>query len=548
MATQAIVLSSDSGTFWTGASDGRWSDDPTQAETFASPREAWRAAVELQKSQAEYLDGSTVWLHVRDADNSRMTRRVTSVADANNRPALRAQWRQGFGEALPPDLPSPLGDPADSPHRLADYLRDVDWDALRVRHGSAREMSEALDPGFWLRLSGLAARDRQAADTLLGQHAPRDVADQVRADWQRPGQAAADPARSGDPPALPHEDINEISRDRSRDRDASLSRVPPEGVSGRRGASPESEQDQSLPAFVRRHFVRVGDQFYHRRTPEKPAFSTRGESIRAHDTTTSVATAMVELAESRGWSALKVRGSRDFRRMVWTAAAKRGLAVDGYTPSAAERAMLEQESAGHPLPNSARAESRSGGSERDRPDYPAAGVLLDHGAAPYQHEPGNSPSYFVSVRGASGEVVTHWGLDLKRATEASVAAIGDQVELSRLGRQRVQVREPIRNGDGFVVDYETKETERNAWSVTVRERGSAGRATDGADPLAAKVVELFTAKRLATLPAEERVRFRELYQQAKARLEQGDRPQEAPEQAFNEVSRHRGRERLAWGR
>ena len=96
-------------------------------------------------------------------------------------------------------------------------------------------------------------------------------------------------------------------------------------------------------AFVRRHFVRAGDGFYYRQNPEQLAFEIRGETFRARDSSLSVATAMVELAESRGWSALKVKGTKDFRRLVWAAAAKRGMAVDGYAPTAGERAMLEQD-------------------------------------------------------------------------------------------------------------------------------------------------------------------------------------------------------------
>ena len=63
--------------------------------------------MDLRETQAEYLEGSHVELHVRDSDEPRLTRRVTSLAHANNRPALRAHWQQGFGQALPLDLPMP---------------------------------------------------------------------------------------------------------------------------------------------------------------------------------------------------------------------------------------------------------------------------------------------------------------------------------------------------------------------------------------------------------------------------------------------------------
>jgi hypothetical protein len=400
--------------------------------------------MDLRETQAEYLEGSHVELHVRDSDEPRLTRRVTSLAHANNRPALRAHWQQGFGQALPPDLPMPPAE-QNGVYRL----------------GSAHETENIV------RLES-------------------------------------------DPPQPP-----------------------------------------PLPPFVRRHFVHTGDQFYYRQSPERLAFTVRGESFQAEDASVSVATALVDLAESRGWSALRVTGSKEFRRVVWATAAKRGLSVDGYSPSAGERAMLEQEpDTRDGTWGAERAESRTGGRQRDRPADPLAGVLVDHGAAPYQHEQGNSPSYFVSLRGASGEVTAHWGLDLERAMGESGATVGDQVALAKLGRQRVQVREPIRDDDGLVIDHATKETDRNAWSVTVRERGSANPAgvdskgrgrLDTPDPIASKVVELFTAERLSRLPPEDRQRFQELYDQATARLEARDRLQGA---SMPTRSGHQDRDRV----
>lgn len=108
MAAQEIVLGTDSGIFWTGQTEGPWTDDPADARVFTSPREAWNIAVVLQKSEAEYLEDSPVELASADPDFPRETRQITSTRHANNRPGLRAQWRRGFREALPPDLPSAL--------------------------------------------------------------------------------------------------------------------------------------------------------------------------------------------------------------------------------------------------------------------------------------------------------------------------------------------------------------------------------------------------------------------------------------------------------
>ena len=93
--TQNIVLGSDSGTFW--REGDTWTDDPSEAKSFDNPREAWQQAVRLQSDQAKYLEDSPVELHLRDSDEPRLTRRVTSLAAQNNRPALRRQWRTNFG-------------------------------------------------------------------------------------------------------------------------------------------------------------------------------------------------------------------------------------------------------------------------------------------------------------------------------------------------------------------------------------------------------------------------------------------------------------------
>ena len=255
---------------------------------------------------------------------------------------------------------------------------------------------------------------------------------------------------------------------------------------------------------------------------------------------------------------MRVKGSRDFKRLVWEAASRRGLAVEGYAPSPAELARLETgpESTAAPRPE-ASSETRLGGRERERPADSLAGELAEHGPAPFQHQQGNSPSYFVSLRDAAGTLVTHWGVDLERAMEESGAGVGDQVRLSRLGKQRVQVREPIRDETGAVIDHRVKETERNAWSVTIDRQGNLDRRgrsrqdrgqADGADPLAARVVEIFTAERLARLGPEDRARFRELYDQAKARLEARGRPQGSQRLPANDPARGRGRERVAQGR
>lgn len=495
----------------------------------------------------------TVELHLRDSDEPRLTRRVTSLAAQNNRPALRRHWRTDFGEPLPPDLPSPLQ--GDEVYRLEEFLLDVDWDALRSRHGSPDKMYAALDSGFRVALKQAAESDREPVSRMLRQLVPTDVASAMQSDW------APSPFREQVP--VPDEsrevsgiERNEISRDRAPEHAPVDAPSPAPILAFRTGAAVDSRTNSSedqIPDFVRRHFVRSGDEFFYRQTPDKLAF----ETFRAHDSSVSVATAMVEMAEARGWSALKVKGSKDFRRLVWAAAAKRGLSVDGYAPSAGERAMLEQEHEASRPPRGDASSSRADGRQWVRPADPLGGTLVDYGSAPFRYQLGNSPSYFVSLRSESGSVTTHWGLDLEPALSESGAGVGDQVRLARLGRQRVQVQEPIRDPQGNVVDHVTRETERNCWSVTVLSRSDklddaqrGQRPETGSDLIAAKVVDLFTAERLGRLPPEDQARFRELYDQARSRLDSREIPAHDPEDrpGRNLVSRDRQRERGAQGR
>ncbi len=433
---------------------------------------------------------------------------------------------------------------------------DVDWDALRTRYGSPEKMNEALDSQFQASLKDATKVDSQSVSFMLRQNVPRDIDEVMRVASRKSEQLFS---KNVDDPGLREPlkvENNEISRDRSHERDTS-SPSPTHLPESRSDSVPEQLTTTNidiLPAFVRWHFVRADDQFYYRQKPEQLAFETRGETFRTHDSSVSVATAMVELAESSGWSALKVKGSKDFRRLVWDAATRHGIAVDGYSPTAGERAILEQEG-GFPEDsvNHGSAKSRTSGNERHRSIDPLAGTVVDHGAAPFQHDEANSQSYFVSLRSSSGKVTTHWGKDLDRAIHESDAAIGDQVQLAKQGKQQVQIREPIRNDAGFIIDHQTRQTERTGWSVTVRERGSsdyssANNAKSETDPVASKVVDLFTSERLAMLSPDDQARFRELYEQAKTRLEAKDQTKEALLPSPNEVSRGRNRERATHGR
>lgn len=81
-----------------------------------------------------------------------------------------------------------------------------------------------------------------------------------------------------------------------------------------------------------------------------------------------------------------------------------------------------------------------------------AGRLVEHGAAPYENQPGNRQSYFATLENDKGEQRTIWGVDLQRAIEESGAKRGDRISLEHGGSQTVTLP------DG-------KLAERNTWHV-----------------------------------------------------------------------------------
>ncbi|EGN7253090.1 Ti-type conjugative transfer relaxase TraA [Salmonella enterica] len=86
-------------------------------------------------------------------------------------------------------------------------------------------------------------------------------------------------------------------------------------------------------------------------------------------------------------------------------------------------------------------------------DFAHAGRLVAHGEAPYQHEEGNSRSYFATLENDKGEQRTIWGVDLERAIADAGTRVGDKVSFEHVGAETVQ----LPNGQSV---------QRNSWKVS----------------------------------------------------------------------------------
>lgn len=86
------------------------------------------------------------------------------------------------------------------------------------------------------------------------------------------------------------------------------------------------------------------------------------------------------------------------------------------------------------------------------------GRLVEHGAAPYEFDPDNKPSYYMTVE-INGQEQTVWGKDLEKALKASNPQPGDLIHFGKVGNTDVVVTDDKSGG--------TVAAKRNAWAVKV---------------------------------------------------------------------------------
>lgn len=239
----------------------------------------------------------------------------------------------------------------------------------------------------------------------------------------------------------------------------------------------------------------------------EPHFEDHGARLATPANDRNTAADMIAVAQAKGWGEIELKGSDEFKRNAWIEASLAGIATKGFKPQEQDLAMLdaarrEREAltitAGTrvktdvpaptpvkspaaaspviPIAPVAQASAASTTADVATPPVAAsapvanpapvvASVLVAHGPAPYQNDPENSRSYFVTVKDAAGAEKTSWGIDLERAVGDSGVQIGDPVKLENLGNQPVLVQAPVKDDAGRVIGYEPKETRRNVWSV-----------------------------------------------------------------------------------
>lgn len=160
-------------------------------------------------------------------------------------------------------------------------------------------------------LEKLAAKDWQVAADLWQKYRPNDIDKPVFID--------------GD-------DINEKALTKAGVRDDG--RVVD-------GGKEEEAAGVVTPESLRKRFLQAENKFYFRDDENKLAFEDKGKRLATEHNDPEIARSMVELAQAKGWSTIKLKGTDEFKREVWLQASLKGMDVQGYKPLDVDLARLE---------------------------------------------------------------------------------------------------------------------------------------------------------------------------------------------------------------
>ena len=158
-------------------------------------------------------------------------------------------------------------------------------------------------------------------------------------------------------------------------------------------------RSSKVPDSVHERFIHIGNKFYFPDGAE--AFSRTENRLTTRSENAIVIQSMVAIARAESEKGIvKVGGTGFFKKEAWFAGNLAGLQVEGYAPTEFERERMVRAMA-------SRRGEKSSDSELEAPDRrkPAAnsnelitGRLVDHGPAPYQHNPKESMSECCLVK------------------------------------------------------------------------------------------------------------------------------------------------------
>ncbi|OOR87107.1 hypothetical protein B0181_11060 [Moraxella caviae] len=105
---------------------------------------------------------------------------------------------------------------------------------------------------------------------------------------------------------------------------------------------PNAIRNRYLSVAVNKYTDSPMVKFYERENPASVAFEDRGDKgLHTSKSDKDTVTAMLDMAQSKGWESIKLKGSEDFKREAWMEAQMRGIKTKGYEPSEKDKLELQ---------------------------------------------------------------------------------------------------------------------------------------------------------------------------------------------------------------
>ena len=105
---------------------------------------------------------------------------------------------------------------------------------------------------------------------------------------------------------------------------------------------PNAIRNRYLSVAVNKHTDSPMVKFYERENPASVAFEDRGDKgLHTSKSDKDTVTAMLDMAQSKGWESIKLKGSEEFKREAWMEAQMRGIKTKGYEPSEKDKLELQ---------------------------------------------------------------------------------------------------------------------------------------------------------------------------------------------------------------
>lgn len=229
------------------------------------------------------------------------------------------------------DVKMPDGSTDNIPNQLSLYNKVVAFNKARGKFYDEKHI-KATSPSDYQRLQSISNALEDAKKEVLNSAEDRSHALTELSKLEKE-------VVSGDKPSDYSKPDNVRTTVEPKTQSSNSTHSPPTSNSDNEVSTDDTDikpkSDNPHEALFNRYRVQdtnKGAVFYWKET-DKEAFKDDGKRLSTTSENEAVAESIVEVADAKGWTSMKVKGTDKFKRQVWLQAQARGIDVKGYKPT-----------------------------------------------------------------------------------------------------------------------------------------------------------------------------------------------------------------------